>query len=206
LSIGSGLIPLPTVMRVGSDSLGFQMPDRDVLVAIALSAMAIVLVSTLIYRVVRLVRLKRSVEGAWEGLIDCLARRAELVPRLVEIVRGYASFERTALDKVIEARNATTVAVTPSDRARAGHALMSSLKSVVVLADAYPDMKANYAFMSARTQMRDLDRELPRVTQSYNDAVDTYNKRVTGRRSKTLARIMRYRVYDRYQIANIPTV
>lgn len=206
MSIGSGLVPLPTVMRVGSDSLGFQMPDRDVLIAIALSVMAIVLVSILIYRVVKLVRLKRSVEEAWVGLIQCLARRAEVVPRLVEIVRGYASFERTALDKIVEARNATMVAQTPSDKARTEHALMNSLKSVVVLADAYPDMKANYAFMSARTELRDLDRELPCVTQSYNDAVDTYNKRVTERRSKTLARMMRYRVYGRYQIANILAV
>ena len=178
-----------------------KMPDKDVLVAIAFAAPAIAFVSILLYRVLKLVRLKRSVEEAWAGLMDCLARRAELVPRLVEIVRGYAGFERTALDKIVEARNATMVAQTPSDKARVEYDLMKSLKSVVVLADAYPDMKANYAYMSARTQLRDLDRELPSVTQSYNDAVDTYNKRVTGRRSKTLARFMSYQVHGRYQIA-----
>jgi len=176
------------------------MPTTGELLTIALLIITVMVLSIFSYVLSRLARLKRSVENNWEELMRCLAQRAGVIPRLVEIVRGYASFERTALDSIIEARNAAMVARTPSDKALAEAVVMRALRSVLVLADAYPDMKANYAFMSARTQLGDLDRELPRVTQSYNDAVDTYNERVTGRRSKTLARLMNYRVYGRYQV------
>ena len=89
-----------------------------------------------------LVKLKNKVEAAWAQIDVQLTRRAELIPNLVETVKGYAAHERATLDAVVSARTSALAAEGPRDKAQAENALTGALKSVFALAEAYPDLKA----------------------------------------------------------------
>src|SRR5262245_26770355 len=94
----------------------------------------------------RLVGLRQRSEAAWSDIDVQLKRRTDLVPNLVETVKGYAAHERTTLDQVIRARGAAVGAATPEARAQAENQLSGALRQLFALAESYPDLKANKGF------------------------------------------------------------
>ena len=125
-----------------------------------------------------LVKLKNKVEAAWAQIDVQLTRRAELIPNLVETVKGYAAHERATLDAVVTARTSAMSASGPHQKAEAENALTGALKSVFALAEAYPDLKANQNFLDLQETLTATEDKIAYARQFYNDAVNAYNTKI----------------------------
>ncbi|MDX1448602.1 MAG: LemA family protein, partial [Acidimicrobiia bacterium] len=126
----------------------------------------------------RLVVGRNRVDNAW-GQVDVqLGRRNDLIPNLVETVRGYATHEQETLDRVIQARNAMQRADGPAEAAEAENLLTGALRQLFALAEAYPDLKASDGFRDLQAQLTETEDKIAVARQIYNDAVLTHNNRV----------------------------
>ena len=125
-----------------------------------------------------LVRLRNQLENAWAQIDVQLKRRHDLIPNLVETVKGYAAHERGTLEAVIQARNIAVNAKTVSDRAQAENVLSGALKSLFAVAEAYPELKANQNFMSLQEELTSTENKVAFSRQFYNDTVMTYNTKI----------------------------
>ncbi|HKP76821.1 MAG TPA: LemA family protein, partial [Longimicrobiaceae bacterium] len=114
------------------------------LIAIAVAAALVVLFVVIAYN--GLVRLRLQTQNAWSDIDVQLKRRHDLVPNLVETVKGYAAHERGTLDAVVKARNAAVSAAGPEAQAQAEGLLSGALRQLFALSEAYPDLKANQNF------------------------------------------------------------
>ncbi|HKY17096.1 MAG TPA: LemA family protein [Microthrixaceae bacterium] len=132
-----------------------------------------------IYAVVKyngLVALRNKVEGAAAQIDVQLNRRHDLIPNLVETVKGYASHEAKTLEAVIAARNQATAAEGLPDKAAAENVLTGALKSLFAVSEAYPDLKANANFQQLQTELSTTEDRIAYSRQYYNDIVRTYNE------------------------------
>ena len=133
----------------------------------------IVLFVILIYN--RLVSLRQTVGQAWSDISVQLKQRHDLVPNLVESVKGYAAHERGTLDAVVEARNAAVSASSPEAQAKAENVLTGALRQLFALAEAYPDLKANQNFLQLQAELSDLENKIAASRRFFNNAVQEYN-------------------------------
>lgn len=123
-----------------------------------------------------LVRLRNLKEEGWSGIDVQLKRRSDLVPNLVETVKGYAGHEKDTLEKVIGARSAVMSAGTdPEARLKAENALTSTLRSLFAVAENYPDLKANANFINLQEQLSKIEDEIQMSRRYYNGAARNYN-------------------------------
>ena len=126
----------------------------------------------------RLVSLKQRVENAWAQIDTQLVRRFDLIPNLVETVKGYAKHENSTLTEVIEARNRFQSATTPEEEMAASGDLNKALSRLMVLTESYPELKANQNFLSLQADLKDCEEKIAYARQFYNDTVLNYmNKR-----------------------------
>lgn len=135
----------------------------------------VVLVVAVIALYNNLVKLRNMVDNAWAQVDVQLQRRLDLIPNLVETVKGYAAHERGTLDEVTQARAAVANAGTPADKMAADNMLTGALKSLFVVAEAYPDLKANVNFQQLQSQLAETEDKISYMRQSYNDTVMKYN-------------------------------
>ncbi len=126
----------------------------------------------------RLVRLKVATEDAWSGIDVQLKRRYDLIPNLVETVKGYASHEKETLEAVIAARNAGMSAGTVKDQAKAENMLTGALRQLFALSEAYPDLKANTNFQQLQEELASTENKIAFSRQHYNTTVKQYNTRL----------------------------
>ena len=115
-----------------------------------------------------LVTLRNRVDNAWQNIDTQLQRRNDLVPNLVETVKGYAAHEKETLDAVTEAR-------APEEKMAADNVLTGALRQLLMVAEAYPDLKANANFTQLQTSLEDTENKISYARQSYNDCVLNYN-------------------------------
>ncbi len=137
-----------------------------------------VLILLLLWLVViynRLVALRQSTGQAWADIEVQLKQRHDLVPNLVETVKGYAAHERETLDAVIQARNAAAAAKGPEAAAAAEAGLSGALGRLFALSEAYPDLKANQNFLSLQDQLSALEAKIAAARRFFNSAVSEYN-------------------------------
>lgn len=125
-----------------------------------------------------LVKLRNKVESAWAQIDVQLRRRFDLIPNLVETVKGYAAHERETLDAVVTARNAGMNASGPNEQAAADNMLTGALKSVFALSEAYPDLKANQNFLNLQEELTSSEDRISYARQFYNDTVNRYNTKI----------------------------
>lgn len=123
----------------------------------------------------KLVRLGVRAEEAWRGIDTLLRKRFDLIPNLVETVKGYASHERELFERVAEARSASMRARTPKEQAEADNMLAGALKTLFAVAEAYPQLKANENFMSLQKSLESLEEEIARSRRYYNAVVRDLN-------------------------------
>jgi LemA protein len=123
----------------------------------------------------RLIRLRNTVKSSWSDIDVQLKKRYDLVPNLVETVRGYASHERTVFEKVTTARSMAMKASTPADKAKAENILTDTLKSLFALAEAYPELKANVNFMQLQSQLKELEDNIEYARRYFNAVVRDFN-------------------------------
>jgi LemA protein len=135
----------------------------------------VILIFALIGIYNNLVNLKMRVKNAWAQIDTQLKRRFDLIPNLVETVKGYKEYEKETLQKVIEARNKYVAAGNVGDKAEANNMLNESLKSIFALAEAYPDLKANESFNNLQIELSSTEDKIAYARQFYNDTVQMYN-------------------------------
>jgi LemA protein len=126
----------------------------------------------------RLIRLNVQVDESFAQIEVQLKRRADLIPNLVETVKGYASHEREALEKVVQARAASTAASSLPAVAAADGALTNALRGLLAVAEAYPDLKASTNFLQLQEELATTENKVSFARQFYNDNVRTLNTAV----------------------------
>jgi LemA protein len=138
-------------------------------------ALAVLIIGFVIYLYNKLVRFRNRVENAWHQIDVQLNRRADLIPNLVETVKGYASHERETLEEVTKARTALMNAQTVGENAQAEGFLTQALKNLFAVAEAYPDLKANQNFLSLQEELAGTENKIAYARQFYNDSVMSYD-------------------------------
>ncbi len=122
-----------------------------------------------------LIRLKIQTDEAWSDIDVQLKRRYDLIPNLVESVKGYAAHEKDALEAVVNARAKAMGAQSPAERAQAENMLSGTLKSLFALSEAYPDLKANQNFLDLQHELRDAEDKIMAARRFYNANVRDFN-------------------------------
>lgn len=163
-----------------------------------LVVIALVLYVITIYN--RLITLKHRVDNAWAQIDTQLKRRYDLIPNLVETVKGYASHEREIFEKITELRYKAMSAGNISEASQANNQLTQALKSLFALAEAYPELKANENFLQLQEELSNTENKIAFARQFYNDTVLEFNRALEMFPTNILARWMNFtpRVY--YQI------
>jgi LemA protein len=122
-----------------------------------------------------LVAMRQRVNQAFADVDVQLKQRHDLVPNLVETVKGYASHERGTLEAVVQARNAAMTAQGPAQMAQAENMLTGALRQLFALSEAYPDLKANQNFQQLQMELSDLENKIAAARRFFNNAVQEYN-------------------------------
>ena len=125
-----------------------------------------------------LVRARQKVKNAWSQIEVQLQRRFDLIPNLVETVKGYAKHESQVFEKVAELRTSWANANTISEKAEIGNQLSGTLKTIMAVSENYPELKANNNFMQLQGQLQETENKIAFSRQFYNDAVTMYNTKI----------------------------
>ena len=125
-----------------------------------------------------LIRARVRTREAWSGIDIQLKRRANLIPNLVETVRGYAAHERQTFENVTRARAMLQQAGTAGEAAQANNFLTQTLRSLFAVAENYPDLKANQNFLDLQNELSDIEEKIAYARQFYNRNVSVYNTRI----------------------------
>ncbi|HMK12153.1 MAG TPA: LemA family protein [Acidimicrobiales bacterium] len=139
-----------------------------------------------------LVKNKNQVESAWAQIDVQLKRRLDLIPNLVETVKGYAAHEKETLQGVIEARNRAMTASTVADQAAADNMITGALNKLFALQEAYPDLKANQNFLALQEELTATEGRVAYARQFYNDAVQKYNTKIATFPTVIFAGMLRF--------------
>ena len=137
-----------------------------------------IVVAVVLYGIVTyngLVSLRQRVSQAFADIDVQLKQRHDLIPNLIETVKGYAAHERGTLDAVVQARNAALTAHGPAQQAAAEGALSGALGRLLALSEAYPDLKANTNFQQLQSELTDVENKLAAARRFFNNAVSEYN-------------------------------
>ena len=145
------------------------------IVAIIVGAIVLLVVLALILSYNGLVRLRNRIDNAWSQIDVQLKRRHDLIPNLIETVKGYAAHEQGTFEKVVQARNAAISAQGPEQAAQAENVLTGALRQLFALSEAYPDLKANQNFLSLQEELTSTEDRISYARQFYNDSVQTFN-------------------------------
>jgi len=138
----------------------------------------------------RLVSLRQTVNQSWSDISVQLKQRHDLIPNLVETVKGYAAHERGTLEAVVQARNAAVAASGPEAQAKAENMLSGALRQLFALAEAYPDLKANQNFLQLQADLSDIENKIAAARRFFNNAVQEYNAAIQQFPAVLIARNM----------------
>ena len=125
-----------------------------------------------------LVQLRNKVRNQWSQIDVVLKNRADLIPNLVETVKGYAGHESKTLEAVIAARNSYVTASTPEEQMKASGEITGALSKLFALSESYPDLKANTNFLDLQAKLTETEDKIRYARQFYNDAVNKFNNKV----------------------------
>ncbi len=150
----------------------------------------------------RLVTLRNRVDNAWSQIDVQLRRRYDLIPNLVETVKGYAAHEKETLEKVVQARNVAMSAEGVKAQGEAENMLTGTLKSIFALAENYPDLKANQSFLQLQEELSGTESKIAYARQFYNDSVMTYNTDTQKFPSNILAGMFGFKEREYFEIEN----
>ena len=150
----------------------------------------------------RLIRLNIAVDEAWSQIEVQLKRRADLIPNLVETVKGYATHEQSTFDAVVTARAKATTASTVADTAAADGMLTQALRGLLAVAEAYPDLKASTNFLSLQEELSTTENKVSFARQFYNDNVRELNTAVKTIPSSLFAGLAKVTEREFYEVEN----
>lgn len=159
-------------------------------------AVAIAIIVIALYN--NLVQLRNRVDNAWAQIDVQLQRRLDLIPNLVETVKGYAAHESGTFEAVTQARSAVMDATTPEAKMQADNALTGTLKSLFAVAEAYPELKANTNFQQLQSELTATEDKISYMRQSYNDTVMSYNTAIQTFPGNVIAGMFHFELRDSF--------
>lgn len=148
-----------------------------------------------------LVTVKTRVDESWSGIDVQLKRRTDLIPNLVEVVKGYAAHEKSVFENVTKARSALLGARTPMAAAEANNQLTAVLKTLFAVAENYPDLKASQNFLDLQQQLADTEDKIAYARQFYNTNVLDYNVKIKVFPNILLAGLLGFRQAEFFKAA-----
>ena len=148
----------------------------------------------------RLVALRNRVKNAWHQIDVQLKRRYDLIPNLVETVKGYASHEKELFQKVTEARTKAMGASSVGETSEANNMLTSTLKSLFAVAESYPDLKANQNFMRLQEELTSTENKIAFARQFYNDTTMQYNISIQKVPLNVIARLFNFQPSEYWEV------
>lgn len=149
-----------------------------------------------------LVTLKNRVDEAWSDIDVQLKRRYDLIPNLVETVKGYARHESATMESVIRARAAAMGATSTADKAQAENTLSQSLKSLFAIAENYPDLKASQNFLELQNDLKDAEDKIQAARRFYNANVRDFTTKMQVFPNNVIVGRMRFKKYEFFEIGN----
>ena len=157
---------------------------------IAIIGGAIVLIAIVIYN--SLVRIKNQVENSWAQIDVQLKRRFDLIPNLIETVKGYSKHEKGVLEGVTQARTAFMGAKSPKEMAKAENMLEGTLKTLFAVSENYPKLKANENFMQLQEELTGTENKIAYSRQNYNDMVMAFNTKIETFPNNIFANMLKF--------------
>lgn len=149
-----------------------------------------------------LVAMRNKVEESFSDIDTQLKRRFDLIPNIIETVKGYASHEKETFEKVTEARNMGMNAQTVKDKEAADNMLTGALKSIFALAEAYPDLKANQNFMQLQNTLKEIEETIQMSRRYYNATVRDLNTKIESFPSNIVANMFKFEKKDFFELEN----
>ncbi len=149
-----------------------------------------------------LVNLRNMVKDQWAQIDVTLKRRADLIPNVVETVKGYASHEKDTLEAVVNARNKAVSATTKEDEMQANGELTQALGRLFALTEAYPDLKANTNFLQLQTELNETENKIAYARQFYNDVALKYRNKVEMFPSNIIAGIFGFKAEPFFEVSD----
>ena len=163
-------------------------------------AIVVLLVLFSVFMYNGLIRRRNQVENAWAQIDVQLKRRYDLIPNLVETVKGYAAHERQTLEAVIQARNMAMNAQGPAQPAQAETMSSGALKSLFAVSEAYPDLKANQNFLNLQEELTGTEGRIAYARQFFNDMVMKFNTKIQTFPANTIAKRLGFGEREYFEI------
>ena len=165
-------------------------------------AVAVLFVLYIIVLFNGLVRLRNRVSEAWSDIDVQLKRRYDLIPNLINTVKGYAGHEASVFEKVTAARASAMQAGTADDKAQAENMLSATLKSLFAVAEAYPDLKANQNFLELQSELSDTENKIQAARRFYNGNVLELNNKIDVFPSNIIAGMFNFTKREFFEVAD----
>lgn len=147
-----------------------------------------------------LIKLRNTAEQSWSDVDVQLKRRYDLIPNLVETVKGYASHEKETFEKVVKARNDAMEASSPDDKAHTENILQSTLRSLFALAEAYPELKANQNFIELQKELASIEEQIQLSRRYYNAVVRDLNTKIESVPSNVIANMFNFEKREYFEL------
>ena len=149
----------------------------------------------------KLIDLRNRKDDQWAQIDVQLKRRSDLIPNLVETVKGYAKHESETLESVIQARNTFVSATTPEEEMKASGELTQAISKLFALSESYPQLKADQNFLSLQADLKDTEDKISYARQFYNDTVLTYNNKVEMFPSNIIASMFHFQKATFFEVS-----
>jgi LemA protein len=166
---------------------------------IGITAVVIILFVILLYN--SLINLKNQVKNSWAQIDVQLKRRNDLIPNLIETVKGYMKHEKSVLEEITKARSAIMAATSPQAKAKASGMLSNTLKSLFAVAENYPTLKANENFMQLQEELSGTENKISYSRQHYNDVVMVYNIKIQKFPNNIFANMLSFKEEEQFKAA-----
>ena len=160
----------------------------------------IAIIAALMYN--GLITMRNNAKNAWAQIDVQLKRRSDLIPNLIETVKGYMKHERETLESITKARSAIMSAKGPKEAAKADNVLSGALKSLFAVAESYPNLKANENFMQLQEELSGTETKIAYARQLYNDVVLQYNNSIQTIPSNIIAGLFGFKEIEFFKTEN----
>lgn len=175
------------------------MKGKGILIIIAV---VIILGVILIAPYNSLVQLDENAEAAWAQVENQLKRRADLIPNLIEVVKGFAAQEKEILSNISEARTKYAGANTPQEFAEADESFTTAVRSLNVIVENYPDLKSNQVFQDLQAELAGTENRIATERMRYNEVIQTYNKKIRTFPTKLMAGFLGFEKRQYFEISD----
>lgn len=163
-------------------------------------AVVVIVAGWLIATYNRLITLRNRTQEAWSDIDVQLKRRHDLIPNLVETVKGYASHEKELFENVAEARANAVSAESPKEQAQAENALTSTLKTLFAVAENYPELRASENFAKLQDELSDTENKIQAARRFYNGNVRDFNTKIEIFPNNLIANMLGFKKYEFFEI------